>query len=379
LELKYEGKERDFERVILLNGQLYFFTSFANQAKKKNYLFYQTLNERLIPSKKLVKISEVDALNKDRKGDFNLETSRDSSKILVYSQLPYQRKEPERFSLQVFNDSLGLLWEKNIVLPYSDKLFSVEEYQVDNQGDVYLLGILYKDNSGLRRRDTSDYKYVILSYKKDGAEDVYEVENSSYFLTDLTLRIANNGQLTCAGFYSNRGLISQRNSVPILPGFGNFVDRQKGTHTVAGACFLRIDPKSRAILEQNFKPFDFEFLTDHLSEGAKERAQRAKEKGDTKREPELYQMKLDELILRSDGGAVLIAEQYSTQEYTYYYQGISHTERYYNYYDIIVVNIRPNGEIEWATRIPKRQETVNDDGYFSSYALTVVRDRFYFI
>jgi len=52
---------------------------------------------------------------------------------------------------------------------------------------------------------------------------------------------------------------------------------------------------------------------------------------------------------------------------------------FYNYNDIIVVNIRPNGEIEWATRIPKRQATVNDGGYYSSYAMSIIRDKIYFI
>lgn len=358
LELKFEGKDRDFERVIMLHGQLYFFTSFANQVKKKNYLFYQTLNDRLLPSKKLVKISEVDAVNKERKGAFNIEVSRDSSKVLIYAQLPYQRKEPERFSLQVFNDSLEQLWQREIVLPYADNLFSVEEYHVDNQGNVYLLGVRYKDGAGRRRRGTPDYNYEILAYTNDGSEvKTYRIDNNEFFLTDMTFRIADNGHLVCSGFYSN-----------------------KGTYSIKGACFLRIDPVQQSIYLQNFKPFDFDFLTEHLSEGAKERAQRAAQSGDTRKEPELYQVKLDELILRSDGGAVMIAEQFYVQEYVYrYFDGTLRYDYYYNYYDIVVVNIRPNGEIEWATRIPKRQETVNDEGYFSSYALTVVRDRFYFI
>ena len=44
-----------------------------------------------------------------------------------------------------------------------------------------------------------------------------------------------------------------------------------------------------------------------------------------------------------------------------------------------MVNIRPNGEIQWASRIPKRQETVNDGGYYSSYAMAIVRDKICFV
>ena len=38
LDLKFKGKTRDFEDVIMMKGKkMYFLTSFNNQAKKKNY------------------------------------------------------------------------------------------------------------------------------------------------------------------------------------------------------------------------------------------------------------------------------------------------------------------------------------------------------
>ena len=55
------------------------------------------------------------------------------------------------------------------------------------------------------------------------------------------------------------------------------------------------------------------------------------------------------------------------------------TEYYYNYNDIIVVNIQPDGEIEWTARIPKKQISRNDGGYYSSYSVSIVRDKIYFI
>jgi hypothetical protein len=94
---------------------------------------------------------------------------------------------------------------------------------------------------------------------------------------------------------------------------------------------------------------------------------------------------LDDLILRSDGGALLIAEQYFVRQYAvrdFWDPRFGSTIRYdyyYNYNDIIIVNIKPTGEIEWATRIPKIQETINDGGYYSSYSKAIVRDKIYFI
>ena len=76
----------------------------------------------------------------------------------------------------------------------------------------------------------------------------------------------------------------------------------------------------------------------------------------------------------------MVAEQYYVYQQSYrYWDGTIRYDNFYNYNDIIIVNIQPDGVIEWSTRIPKRQETLNDGGYYSSYAMATVRDRFYFI
>ncbi|HHM21965.1 MAG TPA: hypothetical protein ENJ20_08065, partial [Bacteroidetes bacterium] len=77
-ELKYKGKQRDFEDVIFLGGQLYLLTSFNNSAKKKNYLFKQKISSKsLLPSKNLQMICETDARNKEAEGSFDSHISKD--------------------------------------------------------------------------------------------------------------------------------------------------------------------------------------------------------------------------------------------------------------------------------------------------------------
>jgi hypothetical protein len=85
--------------------------------------------------------------------------------------------------------------------------------------------------------------------------------------------------------------------------------------------------------------------------------------------------------MRTDGGAVLVAEQYYVYEQSYYsyWDRSTRFNYFYHYNDILIINIKPTGEVEWASRIPKRQETMNDGGYYSSYAMATVKDRFYFI
>ncbi len=91
---------------------------------------------------------------------------------------------------------------------------------------------------------------------------------------------------------------------------------------------------------------------------------------------ELYEYDLEDIVLRDDGGAILIGEQYFVREVTTTdFQGNINISYHYYYNDIIVISIDPEGQIEWTEKIAKRQHTVNDNGLFSSYALAIVGDK----
>lgn len=380
IDLRYKNKKRAFEDLVKIGGQLYLFTSFNNQVKKKNYLFYQKVSHRLTPSRDIVKVGEIDTKNKYKQGNFDLALSRDSSKVLIYNGLPYKKNEPERFTLRVFDDQMQELWTRDIALPYNDNVFEIEEYRVDKEGNVYILGIVYKDGNRLQRRGQPTYGYTVIAYLNDGTEkQEYRIELEDRFITDLTFRVANDGNLVCSGFYSDRGTIS-----------------------IKGTYFLRMNAKTKEIYNVNYKAFDLDFLTFNMNQGQKRRAERNERSGNENRAPELARFSLDELIMRTDGGAVLVAEQYYVYQQNFdrnfgydpfwgnrwgrwgrwgnpYGVGNNQTNFFYHYNDILIINIKPNGEIEWASRIPKRQETMNDAGYYSSYSMATVRDRFYFI
>lgn len=374
IDLKIRGKELELEEVSVVGGDLFVLSSFNNEAKRKNYLFAQKVNYKTLKlSKDFKKIGEIDTKNKYKEGSFDIHISKDSSKVLVYKQRPYQKKEQEVFTLAVFDNQFNELWTKKVRLPYPDKQFSVEEYQVDNQGNVYLLGMLFENGTKTKKNGKPNFRYEILAYRNQG-EDVeeYPIELDDLFISDLAFRIANDGTLVCSGFYS-----------------------EQGTSSVAGTYFLRINPKTHETFNKNTKKFDFDFLTQNVSDRKKAKYMKAEKEGNTKKKAELYKYDLDELILRNDGGAVLIAEQYYVDEIRDVFDdrfinpgfannglgfgGGRTIDYYYNYNEIIVVNIRPNGDIQWTARIPKYQNTVNDGGYFSSYAMSIVRDKIYFV
>jgi len=362
-DLKYKGKVRKLEDILQIKNEMYAITSFHNRKKEINYLFAQKINSNLKLAKNLKKIGEIPTRNILNEGNFDVVFSSDSSKVLVYNDLPYKKGEPEQFAFNIYDNEFNPIWKKKIRLPFNDEDFKIEKYRIDNNGNVYVLGVIYKDKSKSRRRGTANYEYVILSYTNHGTErKTYKLGLKEKFISDLTFKIGKDGNLICSGFYS-----------------------EKGTYSIKGSYFFRVNTETEVIFNENFKEFDFDFLTVHFSKRKKRRAQKAIQKDNKSKEPELYNYYLDDLIIRSDGGALLIAEQYNT--YTQYVQDFGtfnatpsyRTVTHYYYNDIILVNIDPKGEIEWTARIPKWQHTINDFGRHSSYKKVILKDRLVFL
>jgi len=217
-----------------------------------------------------------------------------------------------------------------------------------------------------------------LAYNQDNEYTEYLLNLKDKFITDMQFEISRNGNIICAGFYSDFS-----------------------TTSVKGTFYLLIDSKTGEIEREYYEEFDPKFLADFMS-------QKRAGKG-----TELTRYNLNQLEIRRDGGVVLVAEQffareqrdpydyrygypygnpyyyypsryyYSLWRYPYRFYGYpfmnDDSEVQYNYNDIIVINLDPDGAIQWAKRIPKRQRSKNDGGQHSSYAMSVSQGKMFFI
>ena len=101
--------------------------------------------------------------------------------------------------------------------------------------------------------------------------------------------------------------------------------------------------------------------------------------GDRNKKRAFNDFQVRQLIVRNDGGFVLIAEDFyiSTRNsynqgfgyYSWYYPTMSATVREYNYGDILAISCNAEGTPEWAEFVRKNQYSQEDGGLFSSYAL----------
>ncbi len=363
VELELEGKEgeRELEWVSFLNGEIYVFSSRADKKTKKNKLYVQKVDKSSLQfTGTLQPLTVIDFSGEKKRnaGFFGYEISPDSSKYLIYYEKPYQKGTKAKYGLQVYDNQIKEIWNKTVTLPYIDQLFEIEQFEIDNRGNVHLNGVVFKDRRLEKRQGSPNYEYHVLSYTKDSDSfEEYVIKYEGKFLTDMRILVSDNDDLYCGGFYSSMGTLS-----------------------IEGSFFLVVDSKTKETKSSSFYKFGIDFITQNMSDREEAKAKKKASKG---KKVELYKYRLDDMILRSDGGVLLIGEQfydYITTSTTYINGSASTTvTHHYVRNDIIVINISPDGKIDWTKKIGKRQHTTDDGGSWSSYALHVYGDKLYFV
>lgn len=280
-----------------------------------------------------------------------LRASRDSSKFLVYTKLSSKKNDPEKFYFVVFDDEMKLIWEKEIILPFSDRLFKVQEARIDNKGNIYLLGKRYRDKLKELVKGLPNYYHSLFFINKDGISDEFKVVTKEKILTDMNLGIVNGQDIICSGVFREEESKKQ------------------------GVFYFRVDAKDKGIIAKSYKYLDVSMIgSKYEQEKINEQTNQKKKE---KMEEELFKYyTFRDLVLREDGGSILIGEStYASVDGTKYE---SRTETRYYADFILLVLIDPQGEIEGTKLIQKAQTQLNSTR-FISYSLSIHQNRLFFL
>lgn len=357
----YMDRKQYITNVVMVNGYIYVYTNAQDKKTEMNYFLYDEINiATLKASGKIQKLDEIKYEKRNNKGKFTIITSPNQKKILLYKTLPYEKGGKEKYEMTVFSDKMEEIWKEEFELPYLDNIIAVNRIFIDDEGDVFISAKKYAENTstkGLSREERKKnhyYDMVLFFIRKNGKDfKEFEIDVENKWITDIRFGIANNGKIVASGFYS-----------------------EKSSYGIRGVFFLSIDKETRKITKYSLKNFDVEFFYTNLSEKKKAKAMKKEEQGKGRG---LLEFKFRDLIIREDGGVVLVAEQSylvvrcTTDPKT---GAQSCTYTYYSN-DIVVVNINPKGDIEWAKHIPKKQ--ISGTPYFQSHHLHVGKNKMYFI
>jgi len=356
LELEIAKKDYALEEIHVLKDRILVFTSFYDKKENLNNLYVRVYDESdFRPRAAMERIARIPAEKSRNNGGFGVRISPDDSKVLVTIAQPYEKNVEKPLTVKVFDMDMQELWTKDIRFPEDHVK---EQIRMDDDGSVMVVSVKYPEKQERRarkREGVATYDYHLLIYTKDAEEpEIHKIAVGDKFLQDLTLSVGETGDIRCGGLYG-----------------------QKGSFTVRGMFFLKLDRNTKGVVHESFKEFSDDFITSYMTEKEEKKAKKKAEKADE--DLEMFSFQLRDIVHREDGGAVMVAEQHYTFERCYTdSRGATRCVTYYVYNDIIVVNVDPQGNIEWAAKIPKRQTTA-DGGYYSSYAMEVKGDKMYFI
>ena len=336
LELYTQNGNINVEHLAVLNDNIYVFIAerIAGQKKIVTTYFIIGLDGKVLVNGKML-------YNGDDHGgeirNFRFERSLNKKRLLAYHSMVNGKNEDQMAWFQFHADST-LPRQGMITLPYPDEDLQVKQVRVTNQGTIYMLSKLV--TSG-RSRLTEQAQWLLF---KDRAADrkllEYPLNLQGRVVSDLTCKPDRYENLIVSGFYS-----TQPNG------------------QLSGVLFARLGAND-TLYNFTASPFKESFLTRYLTPRQVERGRG------------LSDFYMDDIVLRADGGALILAEQYymTSTSYPDMY-GFWQTMDTYHYDDILVISIEPDGELEWISVVEKTQSS--DFAGELSYAFVVAPEDIY--
>lgn len=352
VKLSTKSLRTETEKVLMLDGDL-FQIMFRDTGRKRTFYTQPISKENFT----LGKVSELGSYTTP-KGLVNppykhVNIAPDSSYVSLVWSIPSKYKEHTRFEAIVLDRKMEKVWSQRYELPYLNKLLDLQEFRVDKEGVIYALAKRNFDSRRNRVAGKVNYDYVLFRLPPGGDIETLEIETEGNYLRDMKLEFAPDGDIICAGFYIN--------------------DRDEGA---IGAFYLKYDVKKEEVVASEYREFGREVFLQNKTREEADRTERRMNRGGAK---ELPGHVIDRLIPMSDGSIRMVGEQRRVYQASSAGAGSGSGAINYVNHDIVVVNIRRDGEIEWAKLIGKRQHTVNDGAVYSSYALMKYHDQLTFV
>jgi hypothetical protein len=279
----------------------------------------------------------------------NFVTSTDKSKVLVYYEDPAFRTT-DIIHLLCFDSHLRLVWKGVFKVKQMDSPVTVAAL-VDGQGN----GCIAVGENTIKNFN-NEFPYTSLhlfSVRQNGlrvTEKVFGEKNM--ILSECLIRQnIDSGNVILAGLYA---------STP-------------GAESEGSYCFS-FQPLKDSVMFSKLEPHSAEFLAQLTGNNP------------PKRNDGFFDFQPRDLVVKRDGGAILVtesisisSESYANNNYGAFGMSSGFTVNYYHYDDLAVFSFGPDGNLDWKQILHKKQSTEGDGGFYSSFIMVIAPSALHFV
>lgn len=329
----------DIYKMIPLDDNILVF--YVKETKKSNTISGQILNATATPLGEEIFIDSL-PLNY---GELKIQLTDYKNQLLIQ----YQDEEAAGTMIGLILLNLNLtIVQKSLVVISSDKKIPIQSVFVDST-DFFNVITMPEEKA----KDEELKKYSLTHINtKNGVQSVFPIDLDEMPYEDVRFDFDKvNNNLAISGFFT--------------------LNEDNGAE---GYFYEIFDLDSSRVTSKKFTKFTDEFI---LSLTGKE---------NSKKNPGLYSFDVKDVILRYDGGAIIVAESvYKSSEQSDANVFVSPTSPgfksviYYYYNDVIVLSLNPEGNEDWRSIIRKKQVSQDDKGFYSSFAIVNTNTDLHFV
>lgn len=313
--------------------------------KKSTSIVAQPLSSRFIENGKSVILDSINDRPEYVRENLRVKQSFNQQFTLLY--YPYFEDDKiESVSFVCVDRALQRVYSRRLKLMRPDSEIESAKFVVDNQGNTYVFFLNTVD-----KKDRTQFERIT----------VYRISADDEQAKQIELNIERNlfGELYVETDNLNNKLI--------LCGFFDD-DNLRNEPAAYGFFYTALNADSGTINAVTYTNFDSRFMNELT--------------GKSSNEAKLYTFNIKRVMLRNDGGVLLIAESLikDTRE-TIFNSQFSPTFNsiqrinFFQYNDIVAFSMNPEGTVDWRAIMRKKQVSEEDNGLFSSFLVVNEKER----
>ena len=341
-EVEVEEKNSNLKGFEKFGNNVYFIYTSYDKETKNTTLTAQKINQETLSVSASTTLATFESDSKSDQAVTSFWRSSDSSKVMVFAEGPERKKENKKIFFTIFDNDLKKIWSKDTELPMLDKNCFIYDFDMSNEGKVYVAVKQYDkavSRETIRRnsRKVPSYVYKMFIYdQKTPAPKEITFDLGDNFVHGTKIAFNKSGTVTVAGLY-----------------------KKKYSGNITGAFYANLDPVTGAIKNPKLVEFPTEMLTlvDKDNFGS-----------DKTSDPGLYdEFRIRAILTRANGSVDLVSEYYDVEEIVRNNNNgsgitfsVSRVDYLYYYGDVINTNIDKDGKATF-TRLPKNQKFMNSE------------------